>query len=44
MRPAFDITAFDNYALFALRPFGHGPAACALAMYRRGKEDALTID
>jgi len=39
MRPAFDIAN-----LLALRPFGHGQAACALATYRRCKEDALTID
>ena len=44
MRPAFDITN-----LLALRPSGHGTAACALAscalvISGRGMEDALTID
>ena len=44
MRPAFDIAAFNSNAKLTLRPSGHGPAACALATYRRGMEDATTID
>ena len=39
MRPVFDIAT-----KLALRPFGHGTAACAPANYRRDMEDALTID